>query len=56
MKVAAFIFDVDGVLSHECIVIDASGELLRTANTKDGYAIQYAVKRLPCSYHYWRNF
>lgn len=45
MKVAAFIFDVDGVLSHECIVIDASGELLRTANTKDGYAIQYAVKK-----------
>ena len=45
MKVSAFIFDVDGVLSNECIVIDSSGELLRTANTKDGYAIQYAVKQ-----------
>lgn len=45
MKVSAFIFDVDGVLSNECIVIDASGEMLRTANTKDGYAIQYAVKK-----------
>lgn len=45
MKVKAFIFDVDGVLSNECIVIDKEGELLRTANTKDGYAIQYAVKK-----------
>ncbi len=45
MKVTAFIFDVDGVLSNECIVIDSSGEMLRTANTKDGYAIQYAVKK-----------
>lgn len=45
MKVKAFIFDVDGVLSNECIVIDSSGEMLRTANTKDGYAIQYAIKK-----------
>jgi len=45
MKVSAFIFDVDGVLSNECIAIDSSGEMLRTANTKDGYAIQYAVKK-----------
>ncbi len=45
MKVSAFIFDVDGVLSNECIVIDSSGEMLRTANTKDGYAIQYAIKK-----------
>lgn len=45
MKVSAFIFDVDGVLSSECNIIDSSGEMLRTANTKDGYAIQYAVKK-----------
>jgi 3-deoxy-D-manno-octulosonate 8-phosphate phosphatase (KDO 8-P phosphatase) len=45
MKVTAFIFDVDGVLSNECIVIDSTGEMLRTANTKDGYAIQYAIKK-----------
>jgi len=45
MKVKAFIFDVDGVLSNECIIIDSDGELLRTANTKDGFAIQYAVKK-----------
>lgn len=45
MKVKAFIFDVDGVLSTESIVIDSTGEMLRTANTKDGYAIQYAIKK-----------
>lgn len=45
MKVKAFIFDVDGVLSSECIVLDSNGELLRTTNFKDGYAIQYAVKK-----------
>ena len=45
MKVSAFIFDVDGVLSQECIIIDANGEMLRTANTKDGYALQYAIKK-----------
>jgi 3-deoxy-D-manno-octulosonate 8-phosphate phosphatase (KDO 8-P phosphatase) len=45
MKVKAFIFDVDGVLSTESIVIDSNGEMLRTANTKDGYAIQYAIKK-----------
>ncbi len=45
MKVKAFIFDVDGVLSTACTTINSDGELLRTANTKDGYAIQYAVKK-----------
>ncbi len=45
MKVKAFVFDVDGVLSTEYITVDSDGELLRTANTKDGYAIQYAVKK-----------
>jgi len=45
MKVKAFIFDVDGVLSNQSVIIDSDGELLRTANTKDGFAIQYAVKK-----------
>lgn len=45
MKVRAFVFDVDGVLSTESMNIDSDGGLLRTANTKDGYAIQYAVKK-----------
>lgn len=43
-KIKAFIFDVDGVLSAETIVLSHTGEPLRTVNIKDGYAIQLAVK------------
>lgn len=43
-SVKAFAFDVDGVFS-EHVVLDPSGELLRTMNIKDGYAVQLAVKR-----------
>ncbi|MBO1362469.1 HAD hydrolase family protein [Prevotella sp. A2931] len=44
-KIKAVIFDVDGVLSAETIVLAADGEPLRTVNIKDGYAIQLAVKK-----------
>ena len=44
-KIRAIVFDVDGVLSAETIVLSASGEPLRTVNIKDGYAIQLAVTR-----------
>lgn len=44
-KIKAVIFDVDGVLSAETIVLDVSGEPMRTINIKDGYAIQLAVKQ-----------
>ena len=43
-KIKAIIFDVDGVLSAETIVLSATGEPLRTINIKDGYAIQFAIK------------
>ncbi|MDD3787412.1 MAG: HAD hydrolase family protein [Petrimonas sp.] len=43
-KIKAFIFDVDGVLSRQTIGLSADGEPLRTANIKDGYAINLAVK------------
>ncbi|MCD8289371.1 MAG: HAD hydrolase family protein [Prevotella sp.] len=43
-KIRAVIFDVDGVLSRQTITLSASGEPLRTANIKDGYAIQLAMK------------
>ena len=46
-KIKALVFDVDGVLSRQTINLDASGEPARTVNTKDGYALQYAVKQLP---------
>jgi len=44
-KVKAFAFDVDGVLSCSIVQLNTDGELLRTMNSKDGYAIQYAIKR-----------
>jgi 3-deoxy-D-manno-octulosonate 8-phosphate phosphatase (KDO 8-P phosphatase) len=43
--VKAFVFDVDGVLSSPLILVHPGGELMRTMNTKDGYALQHAVKR-----------
>lgn len=43
-RIRAIIFDVDGVLSQETIVLGDNGLPLRTVNIKDGYAIQLAVK------------
>ena len=43
-KIKAVVFDVDGVLSRQTIVLSANGEPLRTVNIKDGYAIQLAQK------------
>lgn len=43
-KIKAVVFDVDGVLSRETIVLSREGEPLRTVNIKDGYAIQLAQK------------
>ena len=47
-KIRAFVFDVDGVLSHQSQNLTPDGELIRTSCTKDGYAIMYpqAVKDL----------
>jgi 3-deoxy-D-manno-octulosonate 8-phosphate phosphatase (KDO 8-P phosphatase) len=44
-KIKALIFDVDGVLSAETILLNMSGEPMRTVNIKDGYALQLAVKK-----------
>ena len=41
-KIKALVFDVDGVLSTENVRVDAEGKLLRSANTKDGYALRLA--------------
>ena len=43
--VSSFVFDVDGVLTNGDILASESGELLRTFNIKDGYALQLAVKK-----------
>lgn len=39
------IFDIDGVLSASKVLVSEKGELLRTANVKDGYILKYAVKK-----------
>ncbi|MFO7934402.1 MAG: HAD hydrolase family protein [Bacteroidales bacterium] len=44
-RVKAFIFDVDGVLSSSRIFLHSDGDLMRTMNTKDGYALQHAARR-----------
>lgn len=42
--ITTFIFDVDGVLTNgEVMLYD--GSVIRTLNSKDGYAIQYAAKK-----------
>ena len=43
-RIRAFAFDVDGVLSASSIPLHPSGEPMRVINTKDGYAMQLAVK------------
>lgn len=43
-KIKIIIFDVDGVLSAETVVLANDGEPLRTVNIKDGYVIQLACK------------
>ena len=42
-KIKTFIFDVDGVLTDGKILIHSDGELLRSFDTKDGYAIKCAL-------------
>lgn len=43
-SIKAFAFDVDGVLSTQTVPMSADGIPMRTANIKDGYALQLAVK------------
>ena len=43
-NVRAFAFDIDGVLTDGQVFIHPSGEMLRSQNTRDGYALQLAVK------------
>ena len=42
-QINTFIFDVDGVLTDGTIMVTTSGEMLRTMNIKDGYALKTAV-------------
>lgn len=44
-KIKGILFDVDGVLSPETIILHPTGQPMRMSNTKDGYAIQLAAKQ-----------
>ena len=42
-KINTFIFDVDGVLTDGSVTITSEGEMLRTMNIKDGFALKTAI-------------
>ena len=44
-KIKAFVFDFDGVMTDGAVWVYADKETVRAGNIKDGYAIQYAVKK-----------
>ncbi len=44
-KVNAFVFDVDGVFSGSKVLLNSEGQLLRTMNIKDGYAVFYLMRK-----------
>jgi 3-deoxy-D-manno-octulosonate 8-phosphate phosphatase (KDO 8-P phosphatase) len=44
-NIKAFVFDYDGTLTDGTVILLDEGEPLRTANVRDGYAIQLAVKK-----------
>lgn len=43
--IRAFVFDVDGVLTNGQVILLPDGQQMRHMHTKDGYAIQLAVKK-----------
>jgi len=43
-NINTFIFDFDGVLSDGTVILESSGEMVRSMTTRDGFAIQYAAK------------
>lgn len=43
-KIRAFVFDVDGVISTNLVTLHSSGDMMRTVNTRDGFAIKSAIE------------
>lgn len=43
-NITTFIFDVDGVLTDSTVHITQSGEMLRTMNIRDGFAMKAAIE------------
>jgi 3-deoxy-D-manno-octulosonate 8-phosphate phosphatase (KDO 8-P phosphatase) len=44
-QITTFIFDVDGVLTDGTLLILHDGQMARSMNIKDGYALQLAIKK-----------
>lgn len=44
-NIRTFIFDIDGVLTSGTVLVTEEGDMLRSVNIKDGYALQHAVKQ-----------
>ena len=44
-SIKAFIFDIDGVLTNGKILITSKGDMYREMDTKDGFAIKYALNK-----------
>ncbi len=44
-QIKTFIFDVDGVLTDGSLQISTNGDLLRTMNIKDGFAMKHAMQK-----------
>jgi len=44
-KIKAFAFDIDGVFTDGSILCDLNGELFRTYNAKDGFAVRMATMK-----------
>ncbi len=45
VHINTFVFDYDGVFTNGTVILQNSGDPLRTANVKDGYALQLAIKK-----------
>jgi 3-deoxy-D-manno-octulosonate 8-phosphate phosphatase (KDO 8-P phosphatase) len=44
-KITCFVFDVDGVFTNNGLIATESGDLQRTFNAKDGFALKTAIKK-----------
>ncbi len=42
--ITTFVFDVDGVLTDSSVFVTNEGEMLRTMNIRDGYALKAAIE------------
>lgn len=43
--IKVFVFDIDGVLTNGQLLVTEDGGLLRSMNVKDGFALQWAIKK-----------